>query len=122
MANDNTRRAGSAVAATAFVVALAAPPGAQAAGNPFALTEFDSGFMVAEDYGKCGNICGGGAPKFSDKGEMVKCGSSCGEVAKCGNICGGQAALQAPSGQPAPADGKGHEVAKCGNICAAAGG
>lgn len=107
---------------TAFVVALAGSGAAQAAtGNPFAMTELSGGFMVAEEYGKCGNICGGGAPKFSDKGEMVKCGSNCGEVAKCGNICGGQAELAAPNSQAATDAGKDHEVAKCGNICASAG-
>ena len=118
MQDNSFRKPGAAALRTAFVVALTASGAAQADLNPFAMTEFESGFMVAEDTGKCGTICGGGAPLFSDKGEIQKCGSTCGEVAKCGNICGGQAALSAPNTQ----EGKGHEVAKCGNICAAAGG
>ncbi|MGD9602369.1 MAG: hypothetical protein AB7O21_01800 [Gammaproteobacteria bacterium] len=115
----STSKSSSLTLRAALVAALASAGGAQAAENPFAMTELPGGFMVAEEAGKCGNICGGGAPKFSDKGEMVKCGSQCGEVAKCGNICGGQAALSAANMQPS--DGKDHEVAKCGNICAAAG-
>lgn len=117
MPTDNPMKPGAVAIRAAFVVALASGA-AQAAGNPFSMTELSSGFMVAEEAGKCGNICGGGAPKFSDKGEIVKCASNCGEVAKCGNICGGAAALQAKNTQPS--DGKDHEVAKCGNICAAA--
>jgi hypothetical protein len=119
MKNEKSLKPGVVAIRAAFVVALASSGAVQAAGNPFAMTELSGGFMVAEEYGKCGNICGGGAPKFSDKGEIVKCGSNCGEVAKCGNICGGQAALAAPNTQPS--DGKDHEVAKCGNICASAG-
>lgn len=118
MPNEKSLKPTTVALRTAFVVALASSGAVQAAGNPFAMTELQSGFMVAEEAGKCGNICGGGAPKFSDKGEIVKCGSVCGEVAKCGNICGGQAALAAANSQPS--DGKDHEVAKCGNICAAA--
>lgn len=123
MHDDKFSQTATAVALrTAFVVALAGTGTAQAAtGNPFAMTELNGGFMVAEEYGKCGNICGGGAPKFSDKGEVVKCGSNCGEVAKCGNICGGQAELAAPNTQAATEADKNHEVAKCGNICASAG-
>jgi len=119
MPNEESPKFSTLALRAAFVVALSSTGAAQAASNPFAMTELPGGFMVAEEYGKCGNICGGGAPKFSDKGEIVKCGSSCGEVAKCGNICGGQAALAAPNMQPS--DGKDHEVAKCGNICASAG-
>ena len=119
MPNEKSLKPNAVAIRTAFVVALASSGAVQAAGNPFAMTELAGGFMVAEEHGKCGNICGGGAPKFSDKGEIVKCGSICGEVAKCGNICGGQAALAAPNTQPS--DGKDHEVAKCGNICASAG-
>jgi len=116
MPNDNSLKPGAVAVRAAFVVALASGA-AHAAGNPFAMTELSSGFMVAEEKGKCGNICGGGAPLFTDKGEIKKCANICGEVAKCGNICGGQAALQAKNSQPS--DGKEHEIAKCGNICAA---
>jgi hypothetical protein len=117
MSNEQNFKPASLAIRAAIVVALGSAGGVQAAGNPFAMTELSQGFMVADDTGKCGNICGGSAPKFSDKGEIVKCASVCGEVAKCGNICGGQAALSAKNTQAS--DGKEHEVAKCGNICAA---
>jgi hypothetical protein len=118
MAKQFTNKPVASAIGTAFVVALSASPITNAAENPFALNELSGGFMVAAEEGKCGTLCGGDTPKFSDKGEMVKCGSTCGEVAKCGNICGGAEALAAPNKQAS--DGKDHEVAKCGNICAAA--
>ena len=46
---------------TTFVVALAASPIANAADNPFSLTEISSGYMVADqDEGKCGEGKRGG--------------------------------------------------------------
>ncbi len=50
---------------TTFVVALAASPIANAADNPFSLTEISSGYMVADqDEGKCGDgKCGGNEDK-----------------------------------------------------------
>ncbi len=50
---------------TTFVVALAASPIANAADNPFSLTEISSGYMVADqDEGKCGEgKCGGNEDK-----------------------------------------------------------
>ena len=86
-----------------FVVALAASPIANAAENPFNLTEISSGYMVADQAeGKCGEgKCGGG--KATDKKEAEgKCGGEksheekeggkkSGE-GKCGEgKCGGQA-------------------------------
>ncbi|MGH8120348.1 MAG: hypothetical protein ACRESK_07015 [Gammaproteobacteria bacterium] len=96
-----------------FAVSLAASPIVNAEVNPFQVNELSGGFMVAE-AGKCGSICGGEKPTFNEKGEMVKCGGSCGEVAKCGTICGGAAMAKAT------AEGKStDEIAKCGNFCAA---
>jgi len=76
----------AAVIGTSFAVTLAASPLAGAVDNPFGFTELKGGFQVAENR-RCGNFCGGDKPTFNDKGEMNKCGSTCGEVAKCGNIC-----------------------------------
>jgi len=109
----NFKPLAAALGAT-FAVSLAASPIANAAANPFQMNELSSGFMVAAESGKCGSICGGAHPTFNDKGEMVKCGSTCGEVAKCGNICGGFAMAKAMK------EGKSvDEIAKCGNVCAA---
>lgn len=108
----NFKPLAAALGAT-FAVSLVASPIANAAANPFQMNELSGGFMVADNDIKCGNTCGGATPTFKN-GEMVKCGSTCGEVAKCGNICGGTAMSKAK------AEGKGTgEVAKCGNVCAA---
>ncbi len=79
----------AALLGTSFAVTLAASPLAGAAGNPFGMQELPGGFTLAaaEESRQCGTFCGGAHPTFTDKGEMVKCGSVCGEVAKCGNIC-----------------------------------
>ncbi|MBK8960211.1 MAG: hypothetical protein IPM80_17805 [Proteobacteria bacterium] len=114
--NVNSR---AAIIGTSFAVTLAASPLAGANDNPFGMSELRGGFTVAaaEESRQCGNFCGGKNPTFTDKGEIVKCGSSCGEVAKCGNICGGFGAKNPTAPGVAMKDG---EVAKCGNICAAA--
>ncbi len=105
---------------TSFAVTLAASPLAGASENPFGLTELSGGFTVAEaeQSRQCGNFCGGAKPTFNEKGEMNKCGSTCGEVAKCGNICGGFGDKDPKAAGPEMKDG---EVAKCGNICGAQG-
>ena len=109
----------AAVIGTSFAVSLAASPLAGASENPFSMTELSGGFTVAENAQgrQCGNFCGGTDPTFSDKGEIVKCGSTCGEVAKCGNFCGGFGAKNPNTPGVEMKDG---EVAKCGNICASA--
>ena len=96
-----------------FAVSLVASPIANAAANPFQMNELSGGFMVAE-AGKCGSICGGANPTFNEKGEMNKCGGTCGEVAKCGNICGGATMAKAKAEGKSTAD-----IAKCGGFCAA---
>ena len=110
--SNNFKPLVAALGAT-FAVSLVASPIVNATANPFQVNELSGGFMVAE-AGKCGSICGGEKPTFDAKGEMVKCGSTCGEVAKCGTICGGVAMSKAK------AEGKSTaEIAKCGNFCAA---
>ncbi|TDJ64687.1 MAG: hypothetical protein E2O35_08390, partial [Proteobacteria bacterium] len=44
----------AAALGTTFAVALAVSPIANAAENPFSLTAFESGYMVADAEGKCG--------------------------------------------------------------------
>ena len=111
--SNNFKPLVAALGAT-FAVSLVASPIVNAEANPFQVNELSSGFMVAGEAGKCGSICGGDKPTFNDKGEMNKCGGTCGEVAKCGTICGGAAMSKAM------AEGKStDEIAKCGNFCAA---
>ena len=63
----------------AFVTTLATTPVANAAENPFAMSDLSSGYMVADSMeGKCGEgkCC---ASKAADKMEEGKCGEG-----KCG--------------------------------------
>ena len=78
----------------AFVASLAGTSVANAADNPFSMTELSSGYMVADSKeGKCGEgKCGG-----EKKAEEGKCGEGkCGgekkaEEGKCGEgKCGGE--------------------------------
>ena len=93
----------AAAIGTTFVVALAVSPIANAANNPFSITEISSGYMVADKAeGKCGEgKCGEGKAKDTKEAEG-KCGEGkCGEgkakdkkeaEGKCGEgKCGGQA-------------------------------
>ncbi|MFP6681548.1 MAG: hypothetical protein VCB07_05050 [Gammaproteobacteria bacterium] len=51
----------AAALGTTFAVTLAASPLANAAQNPFSVTAFDTGYMVAGEEGKCGEgRCGEG--------------------------------------------------------------
>ena len=59
---------------TAFVTTLAATPVANAAENPFAMTDLSSGYMVAGSHeGKCGGMA-----------KEAKCGGNMAKEAKCG--------------------------------------
>lgn len=77
----------SVAAASAFAVSLAASPLANAADNPFSMTEYSSGYMVADAHeGNCGEKegegkCGEGkcGEKKGDKEGEGKCGEG-----KCG--------------------------------------
>ena len=71
---------------TTFAVTLAASHLASASENPFSVTTFESGYMVAGDAeGKCGEgKCGG------DKEAEGKCGGDKEAEGKCGEgKCGG---------------------------------
>ena len=89
----------------AFVASLAGTSIANAADNPFSMTELSSGYMVADSKeGKCGEgKCGGekkaeeGKCRGEKKAEEGKCGEGkCGgekkaEEGKCGEgKCGGE--------------------------------
>jgi len=76
----------AAALGTTFAVALAASPIANAAQNPFSVTAFDSGYMVAGDAeGKCGGDKGAEGKCGGDKGAEGKCGGDKSEAeGKCG--------------------------------------
>ncbi len=84
MANNYRLKPIAAALGATFAVTLAVAPLAGAAENPFSMTEFESGYMVAEGAGegKCGEgKCGG------DKKEAEgKCG---GDKKDAEGKCGG---------------------------------
>jgi len=88
----------------AFVTSLAGTPVANAAENPFAMSELSSGYVVAEmEEGKCGEgKCGGDKAKEEGKCGEGKCG---GDKAKAEGKCGGDKAME---------EGKKMEEGKCG--------
>ncbi len=85
MLKKKTLKPVAAVLGTTFAVALAASPIANAANNPFSLTEISSGYMVADQAeGKCGEgKCGEGKAKDKKESEGKSDEGKCGE-AKCG--------------------------------------
>jgi uncharacterized low-complexity protein len=77
----------AAALGTTFAVTLAASPLVNAAENPFSVTSFESGYMVAGDTeGKCGEGKCGGDKAEGDKAEGEgKCGGDKSEAeGKCG--------------------------------------
>ena len=98
MLKKRTLKPVAAVLGTTFAVALAASPIANAANNPFSLTEISSGYMVADQAeGKCGEgKCGEGKAKNKKESEgksrVAKDGDKKSDEGKCGEgKCGGQA-------------------------------
>ncbi len=98
MLKKRTLKPVAAVLGTTFAVALAASPIANAANNPFSLTEISSGYMVADQAeGKCGEgKCGEGKAKDKKESEgksrVAKDGDKKSDEGKCGEgKCGGQA-------------------------------
>jgi uncharacterized low-complexity protein len=111
MSQKSTKKPLSIALGATFVTSLAATPVANAAENPFAMSDLSSGYMVAEmteeksDEGKCGGNktkaegkCGGGEAMGEGKGVEGKCGGdkaateekAMGE-GKCGEgKCGGE--------------------------------
>ena len=100
MAKSPELKALAAAIGTTFAVTCAISPIASAAGNPFGITQFQSGYMVAGEEGKCG-----GEKATEGKDAEGKCG---GEKATEGKDaegkCGGEKATEE----------KGAE-GKCGN-------
>ncbi|OOZ40572.1 hypothetical protein BOW53_07270 [Solemya pervernicosa gill symbiont] len=110
MSNNKMHKNTIAALGTAFAVSLAAAPMANAAENPFQMTELSSGYMVADNHagkeGKCGEAKCGGA-KADDKAKEGSCG---GDKAGKEGSCGGDKAAA-----PAKASGEGKcGEAKCG--------
>ena len=92
MSHKSTLKPLAVAMGAAFVTSLAFTPVANAAENPFAMTELSSGYMVAEKAeGKCGEgKCGADKAKKEGKCGEGKCGADkakkegkCGE-GKCG--------------------------------------
>ena len=94
MSQNSTKNPLAIALGAAFVTSLAATPVANAAENPFAMSELTSGYMVAEmAEGKCGEgKCGGDKAKAEGKcgGDKADAeGKAMGE-GKCGEgKCGG---------------------------------
>ena len=86
MQKNRTLKPIAAALGTTFAVALTASPVASAGENPFELSEFASGYMVAGDHeGACGEgKCGG------DKAEGE--GACGGDKAEGEGACGGDKA------------------------------
>ena len=100
----------AAALGTTFAVTLAASPLANATENPFSVTSFDSGYMVAGDTeGKCGEgKCGGDHDEDGGHGDKAEAEGKCGE-----GKCGGDHDEDGGHGDKAEAEGKCGE-GKCG--------
>ena len=96
MSQNSTKKPLAIALGAAFVTSLAAIPVANAAENPFAMSELTSGYMVAEmAEGKCGEgKCGGDKAKEEGKCGEGKCGGDkAAAEGKCGEgKCGGDKA------------------------------
>jgi uncharacterized low-complexity protein len=77
----------------AFITSLAGIPVANAAENPFAMSDLSSGYVVAEmEEGKCGEgKCGGDKTKKEGKCGEGKCG---GDKAEKEGKCGGDKKME----------------------------
>jgi uncharacterized low-complexity protein len=102
MSKKSTLKPLAAAMGAAFVTSLATAPVANAAENPFTMSELSSGYMVADSHmeGKCGEgKCGGDKAKKEGK---------CGE-----GKCGGEKAMKDDCKDKAKKEGKCGE-GKCG--------
>ena len=97
MSKKSTLKPLAAAMGAAFVTSLATAPVANAAENPFTMTELSSGYMVADAHmeGKCGEgKCGGDKAKKEGKCGEGKCGGDkakkkgCDDKAKKEGKCG----------------------------------
>ena len=98
MLKKRTLKSVAAVLGTTFAVALAASPIANAADNPFSLTEISTGYMVADQAegkcgeGKCGEAKAKDKKESEGKSRVAKDGDKKSDEGKCGEgKCGGQA-------------------------------
>ena len=98
MLKKRTLKPVAAVLGTTFAVALAASPIANAADNPFSLTEISTGYMVADQAegkcgeGKCGEAKAKNKKESEGKSRVAKDGDKKSDEGKCGEgKCGGQA-------------------------------
>ena len=98
MLKKRTLKPVAAVLGTTFAGALAASPIANAANNPFSLTEISSGYMVADQAegkcgeGKCGEAKAKDKKESEGKSRVAKDGDKKSDEGKCGEgKCGGQA-------------------------------
>ena len=110
MSKTSTLKPLAVAMGAAFVTSLATSPVANAAENPFAMSELSSGYMVADSHmeGKCGEgKCGGEKAKATKEGKCGegKCGGDKAKAAKEGKCgegkCGGN---KADDAAPAPAE------------------
>jgi len=85
MSQESTKKPLSIAIGAAFATSLAAAPVANAADNPFAMSELSSGYMVAETAeGKCGEgKCGGSKATTAEDADKTTAEGKCGE-GKCG--------------------------------------
>ncbi len=80
----------AAAIGTTFALTLAISPIANAAGNPFGITQFQSGYMVAGEEGKCG-----GEKAATEKDAEGKCGGDKATKEKgAEGKCGGEKAAE----------------------------
>ena len=93
MSEKITRKPLAIALGAAFVTTLASAPIANAAENPFAMSELSSGYQVADSHmeggdkgkaeGKCGEGKCGGDKAEAEGGDKAKAEGKCGE-GKCG--------------------------------------
>ena len=99
MSNKNKSNALSIALGTGFAVTLAANGLANAAENPFAATELNSGYMVAAHHGDGEGKCGEGKCGESKKDKEGKCGEGkCGDKKSEGN-CGAKSEKEGKCGE-----------------------
>ena len=106
MSNKSTLNPIAAALGVTFAVAFAASPIVSASENPFSLTEFSNGYLVAEaGEGKCGEGKCGAAESESEKASEGKCGEG---------KCGGDKPREAQPSDEKSGEGKCGE-GKCGS-------
>ncbi|HHO69143.1 MAG TPA: hypothetical protein ENK12_08935, partial [Gammaproteobacteria bacterium] len=86
MSNKTTLKPVAVALGALFVGSLANTSVANAADNPFGMTELSSGYMVADmKEGKCGEgKCGAGMKGKAEKMKEGKCGEGKMKEGKCG--------------------------------------